>query len=152
MGVCQQPAAIVTGEIHRLAPKVFQQERHAPERTLRQAIGNRTAGHALLHLHNGIERRVACRHGINGGVQQLGRRDLACGDPACQFGCIPCAKIADHHIPRFPNRPVAACFAQRPKSRPTAARGMSVLALGQLLGAKRVTMSETVSGVSGLAR
>ncbi len=60
-------------EIHRLAAQILQQERHPPERTIGQAIGNRTAGGPFLHQHHGIDGRVAGLDRRKGRIQQFGR-------------------------------------------------------------------------------
>jgi hypothetical protein len=87
----------VAGKIHRLAAQILQQERHAAKRAVWQAIGNRLARHAFLHLHHGIEGGIARLDRREGGIQQFGRADLAAGHPLGQVCCVLCPKITDHH-------------------------------------------------------
>ena len=50
----QKAAAIVAGKVHRFAAQILQQERHAAKGALGQAVRNRLARNAFLHLHHGV--------------------------------------------------------------------------------------------------
>ena len=76
------------GKIYRFGPKVFQQERHTPERPIGQAIGYGFARHVFLHKHHGVDGGVARGHTCKRLIEQLIGGNLAFGDKRRKAGCV----------------------------------------------------------------
>ena len=72
--LARRRTAVVAGEILRLDPKILDQERHAPERPARQAVGDGLAGDAFLDQDDGVDRGVPlCSTAARAAIQQFGR-------------------------------------------------------------------------------